>query len=582
MCGIVGEIGPRRYIADNHATVRRMCDTIIHRGPDEEGYHSVAYLGHVINLGVRRLSIIDREHGQQPISRAGVTVAFNGEIYNHHQLREQLNGLREFRTKSDTEVVLESYSVWATDFVQNLTGMFAIAVWDSRCRQLHLWRDRLGKKPLYYWHDSGRGVFVFASEIKAILAHPLFSKEPNLPALYDYIALQYVPEPETAFAGIHAVLPGQHLTYSLPEQSVGTSHYWILPTKVTDADEDQLLPEIRGRIRNAVESRLESEVPLGVYLSGGIDSAIVTGLARQCVDELHTFTMGFENADYDERADARLTAEHFGTIHHEVICEPADCAAAAERIVEQYDQPFGDCSAIPTLHLAEASKPYFTVALCGDGGDEAWGGYARHWQTQADLKEYMPYLMVWWSGMQAKLWGQDDSPQPRPIRDWLMSLLPTGVNPNDGKLIMDSLTYLPNDIIVKMERATMAHSIEARCPLLDHKVFELAMSIPARHKLGAFSGKVILKEAFRDMLPAGICQRPKRGFSVPINEWFRTEAGRQMIDKTIWSGRCPLLHKQTVREAAANHLMGRWSVGHGLWILLMLDMWYDKHFGASQ
>jgi len=586
MCGIVGEAGNWKYTSPGDSTVAKMADTLVHRGPDDQGVQTISGRDWRVNMAMRRLAIIDREHGQQPFHAGRASVMFNGEIYNHKRLRKHF-GLM-CNTDCDGEVIARLYDMIGLECIKHLEGMFTIAIWDRKERRLHLVRDRMGKKPLYYYWDQGRNLIVWGSEIKAILAHPSISKELNREAIYHYLSLQYVPEPMTAYEGVMAVPGGSILTYDYQVPFANLSKYWELGTnRVEVPGRETMLQQIRGTVRNAVHDRLESEVPLGVYLSGGIDSSIVTMLAKEQIEDLHTFTMGFEENEFNELPAARQTARYFGTQHHEEVVKVPCLPEMADRIVDQYDQPFGDCSAIPTMLMAESSKKYITVALTGDGGDEAFGGYTRYWTAQqtAGLPGYLGYLCVF----------------PFPARDQLISLEFRNhlTCEHTGALLMDHAirfrgnglrnnymwvdthSYLPNDIIVKMERASMAASVEARCPFLDHRVFELAFSIEDEDKIEGDQGKLVLKDAFKSQLPVQVLSRPKQGFGVPISEWFRAEHGQQLLAHMVSDLNWPwgIFEPKFCSQIIHNHLRGTLNIGHALWVLLMAHLWLKKHFG---
>ena len=574
-----------------------MADTLVHRGPDDDGYFSVAALNWSVNLGMRRLAIIDRAQGKQPMHAGKASVVFNGEIYNHGRLRYNLTVMGcPCKTQCDTEVIARLWDKEGVQCLDQLHGMFSFALWDRVEKALYLVRDRMGKKPLYYY--QGKNLLVFGSELKAVLAHPSVPKKINHEGIYHYLSLQYVPEPMTAYKGIQCVQPGHYLKY-LPETGqIEEVQWWSLKPwetfdsvsnvggAVAGASERAITEATRNVVTEAITCRLESEVPLGVYLSGGIDSAIVTGVAKGACQELHTFCMGFEEESYSELNEARKTAELFGTIHHEAIARFPQLPEMTERIINAYDQPYGDCSAIPTMLLAEASKPYITVALTGDGGDEAFGGYQRYWMAKPDIGAYLNWLAVLpfhirdrmlAPGFRERIKGSLNT------KAWLlqkaMAFPGKGVRNQMGWV--DIHSYLPNDIIVKMERATMATSVEARCPFLDHRVMELACAIPDDQKMEPGVGKLILKEAFKDMLSMAVLMRPKRGFGVPMNEWLRSEVGRQMLMEMMTDLSWPweIFEPSGVTGMVEAHLKGDANIGHAIWIILVLHMWLKKHFG---
>ena len=579
MCGIVGEITTDHAGVPISYCCKAMVESLHHRGPDEQAYWQFSKKGrhpYQVNLGMCRLSIIDREHGQQPFGDK-CKAFFNGEIYNHKQLRYNLRELVgvSCRTQCDSEVVAKLYEADGADFVRRLEGMFAIAIWDEREKLLKLFRDRIGKKPLYYYH--GHNVFLFASEIKAILTHPAYEKKINKAGIYQYLALQYVPEPETAFEGIMCVPPGGFVHYN-PEGDFIThgNYYEFAPIY---GPEPTTPGRVRACVEEAVYKRLESEVPLGVYLSGGIDSAIITAIASRKVKDLHTFTMGFMEPEYDETADAEVIAGLFGTQHHVERVTSVNLANMAKQIVEQYDQPFGDCSAIPTMLLAKLSKKYITVALTGDGGDEAFGGYPRYWQCQDKVDLYWKWMNVIQPDMLRSIWPVLRGDYANPAFYIQNAIYPGTAT---GLMYCDMRTYLLNDIIVKMERASMLASVEARCPFLDMSVLELGLSIPDEQKIGKDSGKLILKEAFKDILPDRILGLKKRGFGVPMNKWLSQTEGVLLMAQTIMAkdafGPLEEIDKQVVNIMISEHLSGKHSHGHRLWILIMLDMWLRRYF----
>jgi len=586
MCGIVVEAGSRCFIEPGSAKVELMAAAITHRGPDGQGYLNVSSNEWAVNLGMRRLAILDREHGKQPMHRGGASLVFNGEIYNHRWLRHNLTLTGgPFKTQCDTEALARAWEADGPDCVTTLEGMFAFAVWDRTREALYLVRDRIGKKPLYYFWDEQRNVLLAGSEIKALLVHPLVDKQINPVGLCDYLSLQYVPEPATAYKGIMCVSPGCMAIYR-PTEGSFTIARWHEFDPGNYLDINPIV--VRDVVDRAVAGRMESDVPLGVYLSGGIDSSIIATVANKLVPELHTFSMGFQDDRYNELPYAKRLADELGTVHHEHVCESVSLPVMADRIVAQYDQPFGDYSAIPTMLLCEASKKYITVALSGDGGDEAFGGYERYWV--ADRRHGVVGYTNWMMPIQMV---QRNAMLAEPFKEQVKDALNTRVwllnhamdCPAKGVLNqwmwLDMMTYLPNDIIVKMERASMAASVEVRCPFLDHKVLELALAIPDDQKVFADTGKYILREAFQNVLPTWVLLRPKRGFSVPMNEWFREQTGVDML-LTMMTDPCwpwDVLQADRVAERVEAHLRNRTSIGHELWIILMLHLWMKKHFG---
>ncbi len=584
MCGIAGQVGQKHHLG-SRPNVGHMIESLIHRGPDDSAFWCYQIgTGILVGLGICRLSIIDREHGQQPFGDT-CKAFFNGEIYNHKELRQGLADIYGIscKTQCDSEIVAKVYEQYKVYMLDKLRGMYAIAIWDEQEEKLKLYRDRVGKKPLYYYHKPG--VFLFASEIKAILTHPAYEKKINKRAIWEYLCTQYIPEPLTAFEGIKAVPPGGSVVYDPKDD--------MLVVEQSRAIE---CPDVREKgaaftakenvylsVCNAVRVRLESEVPLGVYLSGGIDSAIITAIASKRVKDLHTFTMGFMEDEFDETAGAQLIAARYKTNHHQemVDLDTLNLREAAEEIVAQYDQPFGDCSAIPTMLLARLSKKYITVALSGDGGDEAFGGYVRYWE--ASVVDYWRFMTIWPPNRRAQLWPMglgmfgDDFPDQY-VNSFIRE---SGRGSGTGFMYSDIRTYLLNDIIVKMERASMAASVEVRCPFLDPAVLDLGLSLSSADKLGEKEGKLILKKAFADYLPPQTLTAPKRGFGVPMNKWLREPAGISLMGETILARDAfgPLeFDRNVVAQLVIKHINGDVSIGHALWLLIMLDMWLRRNF----
>lgn len=568
-----------------------MMDTISHRGPDDSGTFSLAGTDWAVNLGMRRLSIIDRAGGHQPVHRGRASVICNGEIYNHRKLRHNLTQASgPFKTTCDTECVARAWDAYGANCLPMLDGMFAFAVWDRNAKALYLVRDRIGKKPLFYHWDAGRNLLVFGSEIKAILAHPHVKKEINPEGLFHYLSLQYVPEPMTAFKGIQCVPPGGMVMYQPEKGTLGVLPWYELkPQCATPGTPSEVTPEcVLSVVSEAIGARLESEVPLGVYLSGGIDSSIIAAVAKTLKpNDLHTFSMGFAEDAYNELPQAKQLADRLGTIHHEAIVQLPQLPEMAQRIVAQYDQPFGDCSAIPTMLLAEESKKYITVALTGDGGDEAFGGYERYWtyDRKQGIGGYIPWMSVIPFGARDRMLDPEFKKSIAGSMHTMGWMLQQANYP--GKDLVNQMgwldvkTYLLNDIIVKMERASMAASVEARCPFLDHRVMELAFAIPGNRKIEAGVGKLVLKDAFKHMLPMAVIARPKRGFGVPMDSWLRSPVGRQMLMEMTTDLAWPwgILQGSPAGTMIESHLNGRANCGHAIYMLLMLHGWLKRNFG---
>ena len=569
MCGIAGAVA---FGAGAAGRSGEQLTCMAHRGPDAEGVFERGP-GWV---GQTRLAIIDVPNGDPPIANEDGTVgvALNGEIYNYRQLRSDLRARgHALRTACDTEVIVHlAEELDPVALATSLEGMFAFAVWDAPRGRLVLARDRFGKKPLYYWHD-GRGL-VFGSEIKSLLAHPRVPRELRAEAVPDYLTFGYVPSPDTFFAGIRSVPPG-HVLVADTTGDVRLTRYWAPRwpgaddvARVAEAPADQVA-EVRRLLRAAVQRRLIADVPLGAFLSGGIDSSAIVGLMAEAgADPLRTFTIGFAGDDgFDERPFARAVAQRHGTDHTEFVVRP-DAAALLERLVWQYDQPFGDSSALPTYLLSELTSEHVTVALCGDGGDELFGGYERFAAALA-LARYerlvprpartavarlahaarplarggLPAkvrrallrsdrsapmgLLEWVSYVSAEdrraLVGAAESPAAARYRGvWEAT---RGAHPLDRLLDLNLHTYLLDDLLPKVDRMAMAHGLEVRAPFLDRELAEYAFRLPpsARIRVRDMSLKRILKAAVADLLPAGLLDRPKKGFGVPLDRWFRGE-----------------------------------------------------------
>ena len=608
MCGICGVAGTR----GDAALLENMAAAIAHRGPDDFGLMADADAG----FGFRRLSIIDVAGGHQPIYNEDESAAImlNGEIYNHHELRSGLvdRGHR-FRTRSDVETVLHLYEEKKERCLDDLRGMFALAIWDRRERTLFLARDRVGKKPLYYTQLAGGGI-VFGSEIKAILEHPEVRREPDLGAIDQFLTLQYVPSPATAFQGIHRIPPAHWLRWRAGKVELG--RYWKLEyeDKLTEP-EPELREELLRLLREAVSIRLESEVPLGAFLSGGIDSSAVVAFAAEASSQpVKTFSIGFEPSQFDESRYARLVAEKFSTDHHELVVK-AGAPELIDDIVWHYDQPFGDSSAVPSFHVARITRPHVTVVLNGDGGDESFAGYDRYrlsrfesyfklpraarigLQTMArptarflgrgrrllqagftdPYEAYFSTLVHLHPARRSWLYTDDFlahaskelSPPLRYMRATRHAAL------LDSMLDADVNNYLPDDLLVKMDVATMAYSLEGRSPLLDHKVMEFMARVPANLKLRGGESKHLLKSALRGILPDAVLDRPKMGFGVPLGSWLRGSLKEMLVD-TVLSDRAlarGYFKPASVRAMVDAQLGGSNEYQYVLWDLMLLERW---------
>jgi asparagine synthase (glutamine-hydrolysing) len=575
-------------VAPTEKALKRMCDTIIHRGPDQGGYHicDTGECDFQVNIGARRLAIIDVDHGDQPVPGGCCVLSFNGEIYNHRELRVELEreGL-PCVTHCDTEVVHKLWSLHGANCLDRLDGMFAFVVWDAHEECVYLVRDRMGKKPAFFYWEPDINLFVCASELKAIVAHPYYTTALSVQGLYNYLQMQYVPEPRTAFRDIAALPPGHMIEYRPRKGVMEKKQWWQLRAEQTP-DHGAAMSHVRETVTDAIIKRLESDVPLGVYLSGGIDSSLITAIASQNLSQLHTFTIGFENPRYDESHWAEKVAALYQTHHTTVRIGEPDIGQLAREIVGIYDQPFGDCSAIPTVLLARESKRAgLTVALTGDGGDEAFGGYERYRTVRPDegIYSYFRWLSVWQSTEIPRLMNMSVTPaiNNQEVDLWLSNIAMGYSYPDVQNRMawIDTHSYLVGDIITKMERATMSTSIEARCPFLDSAVFELAFSIPAHMKMHRTWTKIPLRSAFDDLLPDDLWNRRKMGFGVPIGDWLRTPHGRQLLAETLLGKEHWIFDGSVIRSITEQHLNGGPDRGHGLWVLIMAYLWLQRHFG---
>lgn len=610
MCGIAGVAG----IKLDPEVLERMGAAIFHRGPDAAG----RLLDDRAGFAFRRLSIIDVAGGDQPIFNEDESAAIflNGEIYNYRELRSGLEQRgHRFRTRSDVETVLHLWEEKQEACLGDLRGMFALAIWDRRNQSLFLARDRVGKKPLYYGRLPGGGI-AFASEIKSILQHPAVRREPDLAAIDQFLTLQYVPSPNTAFRDIQRLPAAHWLTWH--DNRVKVERYWRLEyeDKLTGSEEE-LTEELLRLLREAVKIRLESEVPLGAFLSGGIDSSAVVALAAEVsAGPLKTFSVGFESQRHDESPFARLVASRFGTNHHELIAD-AGGPELLDDIVWHHDQPFGDSSTIPSFQVARLTRPHVTVVLNGDGGDESFAGYDRYQlsrfagyfrlpiSVRSSLQGVARYASPLLGRGERLLRGTVRDPYEAYIatlvhldpdaRAWLYAdgLRATGASEQPAPLrymrshphsaLLDSMldadvnNYLTDDLLVKMDVATMASSLEGRSPLLDHKVMEFMARIPANLKLRNGQSKYVFKSALRKILPDEILKRRKMGFGVPLGNWLRGNLREVMVD-TLLSGRAlgrGYFEQSSVREMVRALLAGSDRFQYQLWDLLVLERWHE-------
>jgi asparagine synthase (glutamine-hydrolysing) len=618
MCGIAGFIDPNYSLDEATRLITAMCSIIRHRGPDEQGI----WIDHGIALGMRRLSIIDLSGGHQPIFNEdqSVLVVFNGEIYNYQALRQTLQERgHHFQTNADTEVIVHAYEEYGNDCPSHLRGMFTFAVWDKRHQRLLIARDRFGKKPLNYYWDGQR--LVFGSEIKSLLKAAI-PRTINPLALDEYLVYGYVPTPNTLFQQVMK-LPAAHiLTYEKGQISI--KRYWDLPFITTcNDDEATALERIRALLEDAVKVRLMSEVPLGAFLSGGIDSSAVVGLmSRMLSQPVKTFSIGFEEDDYSELPYARRVAGHFGTDHHEFFVKP-DLISVLPQLAWVYDEPFGDPSMLPTYYVSKLAREHVTVVLTGDGGDEIFGGYDHYEREYAISRIPLPlrYLLAFGSlflpnGMRGKkrFGNMHRDLATRCVR--ILSRFPNDTRPMmytseyfasvrhhdpfDRHLhlyrhvsqmdimtqmqYVDAHIYLPDDILVKVDKATMLNSLEARCPLLDQHLVEYIASLQPSLRNPDGKLKYLLKRAVEDLLPGEILHRPKQGFSVPIKHWFRgelTDYAREILSAPRAEQR-GIFNPQFVRHILNTHASTTlYNHSSAIWLLLCLELWFQTYIDES-
>ena len=630
MCGICGSINFDPDEPADSGLLDRMCQALAHRGPDACG----SLLAGPVALGHRRLSIIDlSDAARQPLANedGSVQVVCNGEIYNFAQLRQQLEQQgHRFRSGSDSEVIVHLYEEQGSACVTALRGMFAFALWDQRQQLLMLARDRVGKKPLVY-RQTARGL-QFASEIKALLEAPDLPREIDHRSLHDYLTYQYVPGPGTIFSPIRK-LPPAHIML-IQNGRVRTERYWQLSYGTAPAlPVAQAAAQLREQVTEAVRIRLRSDVPLGAFLSGGIDSSIVVGLMQQLLDQpVKTFSIGFEHEHYNELPYARRVAQLFGTEHTEFVVKPA-AVDILPRLVRCYDEPFADPSAIPTYYVAEMTRQHVTVALTGDGGDESFAGYQRYaadrlaaWYGRLPgslrhrliepLVARLPYRDQRWSTIRRlkRLIGGTDPDPARRYVNWLcyftgamkhdlytadLRRLLGGIDSTqrvvdlyaragaasavDRMLFADVMLYLPYDLLVKTDIATMAHALEARSPLLDHQLMEFAAALPASMKLRGLTTKYLLKRAFADLLPRDITHRRKMGFGVPLAHWLRNDLQPALRDLlcSVRARQRGWFRPTAVERMIDDHVHCRADHSYRLWSLLWLEVWCRTYLDRS-
>lgn len=627
MCGICGVVNNDREQSVDQDVLKKMCDVITHRGPDDEGF----YLNQQVGLGMRRLSIIDLSTGKQPISNEDGTIwiVFNGEIYNHKTVRAELETLgHRFRTQTDTEAIVHAYEEYGDSCVQKLNGMFAFAIWDNRDHTVLLARDRVGIKPLYYFFDKNR--LIFGSEIKSILQSGDIPKRIDLQALDHFLTYEFIPAPLSIFQDIKKLPPGH--TLKLKNNEIWVRSYWDVELKSNGASPAEIKQNLRELLQDAVKIRLMSDVPLGAFLSGGVDSSIIVALMAQVMEEpVKTFSIGFEDSTYNELKYARMIAEKFNTEHHEFIIKP-DAVELADNLVKFLDEPFGDFSIFPTYLVSKMAREYVTVVLSGDGGDELFAGYDHYIADKIARKYYgrlpqqfrngfltkfldmippssrkkglinrakrfvegmkLPedlhhtrWMIFWQQAEKEMLYDNDIKSGMQefdPFKFTRSYFANVGYNRNDEinkQMYVDLKMYLVDNILVKVDRMSMATSLEARVPYLDYRFVEFAATIPGDYKMQGLKTKVILKQAMEELLPGEILYRGKEGFSIPIKNWLKKELKPLMMDTLAPDKikREGFFNSEYIDRLANEHLKGTENHSHRLWALIIFGRWYDLY-----
>jgi len=633
MCGIVGFLTSKATNIPEYEILRKMRDVLIHRGPDDTGEYirPIDEKGPFVFLGHRRLSIIDLAGGHQPLSNEDGTVwvIFNGEIYNFKELREELKGRgHQFRTHSDTEVIAHAYEEYKENCFRYFSGMFAIGIWDEKGNRLVLARDRLGKKPLYYSFVDG--TFLFASELKAIMLYPAFPKKVDSSSLIKYLFFEFIPSPQTIFMDAKKIPAASYLIWD--RKKIDVRQYWSpfdskkYEKNLSEAEAELKMTEL---LKASVKRRLISEVPLGVFLSGGIDSSAITALAqKEASGKIKTFSIGFEDPSFDESKYGSLASKYIGTEHYEKMMTPTDLLTIVPKLPDILDEPMADASILPTYLLSKFTRGYVTVALGGDGGDELFAGYPTYLahklanQYGRYLKYFYPTLNFFGNilpvsddnisfdfkvkkflsgigypeGIRNSVWlgsfpfleiekvlSPDIHTQLR--RDQLFEeiSLYEGEYPYDDRITslqyLDLKLYLQESILVKVDRASMACSLEVRAPFLDHELVEFVMGLPSEWKLNGFTSKYILKKAMGNWLPDKVIKRPKKGFGVPIAKWVKREL-RGLFEDLLSPHRIKeegFLNPDYVASLLQDHLLNKKDNRKQLWTLLVWELWMDRY-----
>lgn len=633
MCGITGFFALAGSPMGTPTVLDRMCTVMTHRGPDDQG----TWVEGPVGLGMRRLSVIDLSGGKQPASSedAAIRLVFNGEIYNHGEIRAGLAARGHvLASKSDTEILPHLYEERGLDFLDSLVGMFAIALYDAPRGRLVLARDRMGEKPLYYTRVGDE--LVFGSEMKCLLAHPGVARRLSLPALSRYLLYEYVPAPHAILEGVHKLPPGHMLIAE--DGQIRVMPYWAIDPRPASPElgEDEAARQLATLLDTAVRAQLEADVPVGIFLSGGIDSSTVAALAaRARPGAIETFSIGFDDPSFDESSHARVVAKHLKTKHHERIFAPKTLVELLPGLQQLLDEPFGDASILPTYCLSRFAREHVTVALGGDGGDELFAGYPTYQaQKLAQLFDALPgglgralagtgravarLLPVNPNNLSfdfkvKRFTGALEAPVIERHARWLGSFGPddqksllsadvraalagddpfdvargiyassAGAPPLSRLLALDGRTYLPDDILFKVDRASMATSLEVRAPLLDHRVVAFASALPPHLKLKGLRTKHLLKRVAADLIPRAILERPKKGFGMPVAKWLKAELREPMLDLLSAERlrRAGLFDPVAVDRLVKEHLDGRHDHRKLLWTLLMFEGWWEAYMVA--
>lgn len=625
MCGICGFVTQRDI---NINSLKAMNDTMYHRGPDDHGEEIYDMSeGYKVGLAQRRLSILDLSpSGHQPMhsNNKRVSIVFNGEIYNFQELREQLMDYT-FHSACDTEVILASYLKWGIDCIEKLNGMFALCIYDRETQEIFLARDRIGKKPLYYWYENKE--LVFASELKAIMACPDFEKNIRTDIIARYLGVQYIPEPDTVFHNVYKLAPGAILRFN--NGDINVRKYWDVKDVYKKFAANQIKnyadakEELKNTLKQAVSERMVADVPVGTFLSGGYDSSLISALAVECSSTpVKTYCIGFEDKSYNEAIYAKAIAEHLGTSHTELYMSEKDMLEMVDSIPEYYDEPFADSSQIPSMLVSKLAKQHVTVVLSGDGGDEFFCGYNVYdkvYQSEKlDLLGGVVYNVCNLPGInklglmnkmpsKVRIIAGNRNPETKTqlaSQHYMKKIDPLAAdrenqissmfefesqydvkNWQTRRMLLDMDTYLPGDILCKVDRASMKYSLETRCPILDTRVMELSYRIPHEFKYCKGDKKHILKDIAYDYIPKDLLERPKKGFSVPIEKWLHGAMADQLIDfsNEEFLKKQGIFDAQYTNEFISNYLKsedgGRMSVANYsrfAWAFLVFQMWYQK------